>query len=195
MKERIRDGLHELFNDYKLIYGHTLQETLENLGSSSTRVSSSSSSSKEMSMHDGGNETRRFSLQQEYMMYMTGGKDHVKSEIEKYLSEDVEEYRKKFDILKWWKMNTQRFPILSKMARDILAISISTVASEAVFSTGGRILDAFRSSLSPKVVQVINWIRKDSKLISSEEDLSEIEMFEQELTKNWELIQPSSIFD
>ncbi|XP_011071498.1 zinc finger BED domain-containing protein RICESLEEPER 1-like [Sesamum indicum] len=100
LKERVRDGLHELFNDYKLRYGHALQGTLESPGSSSSRFSSSSSSSKKMFMHDEDNETRRFSLQQEYMMYMTGGKDHVKSELEKYLSEDVEEYREKFDILK-----------------------------------------------------------------------------------------------
>ena len=64
-------------------------------------------------------------------------------------------------------MNTQRFSILSKMARDILAVPVSTVASEAAFSTGGRVLDAFRSSLSPKIVQAIicaqDWIRKDSK--------------------------------
>ncbi|KAL2225527.1 UNVERIFIED_CONTAM: Zinc finger BED domain-containing protein RICESLEEPER 2, partial [Sesamum indicum] len=183
MKERVRDGLHELFNDYKLRYGHAFQGTLESPGSSSSRVSSSSSSSKEMFMHDEESETRRFSLQQEYMMYMTGGKDHVKSELEKYLGEDVEEYREKFDILKWWKVITQRFPILSKMARDILAVPVSTVASEAAFSTGGRVLDAFRSSLSPKIVQAIicaqDWIRKDFKPISIEEDLSEIEMFEQ----------------
>ncbi|KAL2237480.1 UNVERIFIED_CONTAM: Zinc finger BED domain-containing protein RICESLEEPER 2, partial [Sesamum indicum] len=160
MKERVRDGLHELFNDYKLIYGHVLQETLESPGSSSSSVSSSSSSSKEMFMHDEENETR---------------------------SEDVEEYREKFDILKWWKVNTQRFSILSKIARNILAVPVSTIASEAAFSTGGRVLDAFRSSLSPKIVQAIicaqDWIRKDSKPISIEEDLSEIEMFEQELAK------------
>ncbi|KAL2232463.1 UNVERIFIED_CONTAM: Zinc finger BED domain-containing protein RICESLEEPER 1 [Sesamum indicum] len=155
MKERVRDGLHKLFNYYKLRYGHTLQRTLESPGSSSSRVSSSSSSLKEMFMYDEENETHRFSLQQEYMIYMTGGKDHIKSELEKYLSEDVEEYRKKFDILKWWKVNTQRFSILSKMARDILAVPISTVASEAAFSTGDRVLDAFRSSLSPKIVQAI----------------------------------------
>ncbi|KAL0316953.1 UNVERIFIED_CONTAM: Zinc finger BED domain-containing protein DAYSLEEPER [Sesamum calycinum] len=168
--------------------------TLESPGSSSSRVSSFSSPSKEMSMHDGGTTTRRFSLQQEYMMYMTGGKDHVKSELEKYLSEDVEEYREKFDILKWWKMNTQRFPILSKMARDIVVVPVSTVALEAAFSTGGRVLDAFRSSLSPKIVQAIicaqDWIRKDSKPISIEEDLSEIEMFEQDPTSKSKTIGP-----
>ena len=38
--------------------------------------------------------------------------------------------------------------MLSKMARDVLAIPVSTIASELVFSIGGRILDPFRSSLS-----------------------------------------------
>ena len=43
--------------------------------------------------------------------------------------------------------------MLSKLARDVLVVPVSTVASESVFSTGGRILDPFRSSLSPLMVQ------------------------------------------
>ncbi|KAL0289540.1 UNVERIFIED_CONTAM: putative AC transposase [Sesamum radiatum] len=73
------------------------------------------------------------------------------------------------------------------MARDILVVLVSIVASEAAFSTGGCVLDAFRSSLSTKIVQAIicaqDWIRKDSNPISIEEDLSEIEMLEQEFDK------------
>ena len=68
------------------------------------------------------------------------------------------------------------------MARDILAVPVSTVASESAFSTGGRVLDTFRSSLSPKIVQTLictqDWIRKDFKPISIEEDLSELEVVE-----------------
>ncbi|KAL5563222.1 hypothetical protein UlMin_032969 [Ulmus minor] len=61
----------------------------------------------------------------------------------------------------WWKINGNRYKIVSQMAKDVLAIQVSTVASEFAFSTGGRILDPFRSSLSPKMVQALicgkNW--------------------------------------
>lgn len=49
------------------------------------------------------------------------------------------------------------------MARDILSIPISSVASESAFSAGGRVLDQFRSSLKPETVEVIictgDWLR------------------------------------
>ncbi|GJV42630.1 zinc finger BED domain-containing protein RICESLEEPER 2-like protein [Tanacetum coccineum] len=76
-----------------------------------------------------------------------------KSELDRYLNEDVKDESDKFDILNWWKVNNLRFPVLSLLARDVLAIPISTVASESVFSTGGRVLDAFRSFLTPPVVE------------------------------------------
>uniref|UniRef100_A0A2N9FA16 BED-type domain-containing protein n=1 Tax=Fagus sylvatica TaxID=28930 RepID=A0A2N9FA16_FAGSY len=59
--------------------------------------------------------------------------------------------------------NSSRYQVLSKMARDVLAVFVSTVASESAFSTGGCILDPFRSSLSPDMVQVLicsqNWLK------------------------------------
>ena len=52
---------------------------------------------------------------------------------------------------------------MSQLAYDVLAMPISTVAYESSFSTGGRILDPFRSSLSPMMVEVLvcaqNWLR------------------------------------
>ena len=43
--------------------------------------------------------------------------------------------------------------MLSKLARDVLVVPVSTIASESAFSTGGHIFDPFRSSLSPLMVQ------------------------------------------
>ncbi|CAN0873599.1 Zinc finger BED domain-containing protein RICESLEEPER 2 [Linum grandiflorum] len=88
----------------------------------------------------------------------------------------------KFDILGWWSSHHEkRFPILSEMARDILAIPISTVASESAFSTGGRVLNDFRTSLSPQVVEAVicceDWLRSSpvTPFITDEEELLEDE--------------------
>ncbi|KAK1615842.1 hypothetical protein QYE76_021359 [Lolium multiflorum] len=88
------------------------------------------------------------------MRLNTGASNSSKSELEKYLAEDCEDIEStNFDILAWWKTNSSRFPVLAWLARDVLAIPISTVASESAFSTGGRVLDDFRTSLTPFMVE------------------------------------------
>ncbi|XP_019171114.1 PREDICTED: zinc finger BED domain-containing protein RICESLEEPER 2-like [Ipomoea nil] len=41
-----------------------------------------------------------------------------KTELEVYLSEVIVDDEDSFDLLRWWKLNSDRFPVLSKMARD-----------------------------------------------------------------------------
>ena len=83
--------------------------------------------------------------------------------------EDVFQHRlhTPFDILKWWQVHAGRYPILSKLARDILTIPISTVASESAFSAGGHVLDDYRSSLTKDTVEMLvcggDWIRAGTK--------------------------------
>ena len=104
----------------------------------------------------------------------------TKFEIGKYLLDNLEKLGS-FDILDWWKLNASNYPILSKMARDILTIPISTVASKSAFSTSRRIFDAFRSSLSPKTVEALvcsqNWLKKYDT-INFQEILEEVEKYE-----------------
>ena len=112
----------------------------------------------------------------------SGGSASSKSELEKYLAEDSEDPDKKIDILGWWKENSSRFPILANMARDILAIPITTVASESAFSTSGRILDDFRTSLTPFMVQALvctqDWLRRSTDPVDIKENLEELEVLE-----------------
>ena len=80
------------------------------------------------------------------------GGESSKSELVKCLDEETEIGKSDFDVLLWWKVNSPIFPFLSEMARDVLAIAISSVASICAFSNGGIILYSFWSSLTPKLV-------------------------------------------
>ncbi|KAL4555571.1 hypothetical protein LXL04_038194 [Taraxacum kok-saghyz] len=58
-------------------------------------------------------------------------------------------------MLDFWKSQQYRFPELAKLAMDILCVPVSTVASESAFSLGGRILNAYRSSMTSDTVEAI----------------------------------------
>jgi hypothetical protein len=80
------------------------------------------------------------------------------SELDLYMSEDlvkVNDNGTTFDVLSWWKGQVTNFPILSTLARDVLSMQVSTVASESAFSSGGRIVDAFRSRLKPEIIEAL----------------------------------------
>jgi glycerol uptake facilitator-like aquaporin len=44
---------------------------------------------------------------------------------------------------------------LGKIARHIMAILVTTLASESVFSTSGRVINPHRSILAPKMVEAL----------------------------------------
>jgi hypothetical protein len=101
-----------------------------------------------------------------------------KTEIEQYFLEDVETLSENFDILMWWKVNSTNFLILTEVARDVLAILITIAAYESAFSTGGRVIDPFRSSLAANIVEALvctlNWLTS-SPISAHESYLSNVE--------------------
>ncbi|KAF6145464.1 hypothetical protein GIB67_032587 [Kingdonia uniflora] len=77
-------------------------------------------------------------------------------ELDQYLAEPPFPRIKDFDILNWWKVNSPKYPILSMMARDVLGIPMCIAVDSALtYDTGGRVLDAHRSSLSSDVLQAL----------------------------------------
>ena len=107
----------------------------------------------------------------------------VENDLTSYLSDKDVVDKDEFDIMHWWKMNGYKYLIQTKIVRDVLAVPISTVASESAFSTGGRILDSFRSSLIPRTVKTLiymqNWIRDGSVLLDLDHpQLEELETYE-----------------
>ncbi|KAK1613555.1 hypothetical protein QYE76_019072 [Lolium multiflorum] len=103
-------------------------------------------------------------------------------------AEDCEDPDQKLDVLAWWKLNASRFPIVAHLAHDVLAIPISTVASESAFSTGGRILDDFRTSLTPFMLESLvctqDWLRRTTP-INVEENYEELVNLEKELVEEY----------
>ncbi|KAL4183422.1 hypothetical protein AMTRI_Chr11g98170 [Amborella trichopoda] len=83
------------------------------------------------------------------------GSQQTKSELDQYLEEPLFPRNQEFDILRWWKMSAPKYPVLSEMARDILAIRVTTVDSESMFNTGGKVLDQYQSSLSPETIEAL----------------------------------------
>ncbi|KAH9780470.1 BED-type domain-containing protein [Citrus sinensis] len=124
----------------------------------------------------------------------------VVSEVERYLKDPVEDPSNlKLNVLLWWRVNGSRYPILEKIARDVLAVPVSTVASESAFSTGRRIIDEYRSSLTPAMVEALicteNWLQ--SKLFANpvynlQEDIKE-QIFHMELQEELIRSQASTV--
>jgi hypothetical protein len=78
----------------------------------------------------------------------------VISELEIYFEEGVYILEKsiEFSTLDWWKANTLKYCIFSKVVKDILLTSITTITSESIFSARGRVIDPYRALLSPETV-------------------------------------------
>ncbi|CAN1284976.1 Zinc finger BED domain-containing protein RICESLEEPER 2, partial [Linum perenne] len=82
-----------------------------------------------------------------------------------YLEEKlhIAKNKSEFSVIEWWKDNREKYKVLSQIACDIMAIPITSVASEAAFSTGGRVIDPSRASLGVKTVEALlctqDWLR------------------------------------
>ncbi|KAL6200180.1 hypothetical protein ACLB2K_029962 [Fragaria x ananassa] len=108
----------------------------------------------------------------------------IKNELDKYLLETAEDLsNSKFEILGWWKENVARYPILSKIAKDVFVVPASTVAFESAFSLGKKVVDPFRASLTPNMVEGLvclsDWLRAKGFQTYKEPTKDEMEMYEE----------------
>ncbi|GJV47276.1 zinc finger BED domain-containing protein RICESLEEPER 2 [Tanacetum coccineum] len=76
------------------------------------------------------------------------------SEYERYANEDFISHLKPqefagFDVLGFWKAKESMFPVLSRMAMDLISVQATSVASEFTFSTSERVLSIRRTRLTP----------------------------------------------
>ncbi|KAJ0241249.1 HAT protein [Hirschfeldia incana] len=90
-----------------------------------------------------------------------------KSDLEKYLEEPLFPRNSDLDILNWWKVHTPKYPILSMVARNVLAVPMSNLSSEEdpFESSRKRRISETWCSLRPSTVQALmcaqDWIRSE----------------------------------
>ena len=162
LRSSIKSVMRELYEEYVLL---SKSAGGESAGTGSEHAASEQSSVV-FDLSDDDEYERMDSLYSE--MVKETADDEISSELDIYLLEksvprEDNGLGLNYDVLSWWKRNSSKYPILSEFARDVLAIQVSSVASESAFSTSGRILDPYRSCLTPYLVEALvcsqQWIR------------------------------------
>ncbi|KAF7839307.1 zinc finger BED domain-containing protein RICESLEEPER 2-like [Senna tora] len=170
MSWKVKNGLYKMYDYYKLCFGSNVR-----------LVPTQSNQSRNKAQTNQEDDRNLFAMEFDRDMNEEDNPEN-KSEIDQYLLEPREKMSSQFDILNWWKVNSTKFPILALIARDVLAMPISTIASESAFSTGGRVIDTYRSSLAPKTIEALisaqNWFRSKPLSMEIEECADDIEKLE-----------------
>lgn len=76
-------------------------------------------------------------------------------EFDYYLEKDVIPRSPDIDILQWWRTDGIKYATKQKIAKDIFAILVSTVASESTVSICGQLLSPYCRSLHPNMVEAL----------------------------------------
>ena len=79
------------------------------------------------------------------------------TDIDRYLNVETIPFEdnEDFKILEWWKKQQIKYSVLSIIARDVLTVLVSIVASVVAFSAGGRVVSKKRCNLSPEAIEAV----------------------------------------
>ena len=80
--------------------------------------------------------------------------------------------------MKWWKSHEFTFPVLSKMARDLLTLSVSTVSLQYIFSIVANIIGDKRTTLTTEMLETLICLK------DWEDGCIRLQTLEDELKKN-----------
>ncbi|KAL3652170.1 hypothetical protein CASFOL_001851 [Castilleja foliolosa] len=152
----IKGCLLDLYNEYRKSYSTTIGSTTEEVELNEDFLIRAC----------GGDENKVEMMRKLIQERRDQSLSEITNEVDKYFAAPyISLIVGDFDLCSWWKSNTKEFPILSHIAKDILAIPSSTVASENAFSLGRRVVDPFRASLTPKMVEALvcasDWLRAE----------------------------------
>lgn len=94
--------------------------------------------------------------------------DNISHNLPRSSLHEIQEYQNEIcgkvdDVLEWWEQNSVRFPLLSELAKRILALPASSASSERCFSTAGRIIEKRRTNLNGNTVDSLMFLHDQYK--------------------------------
>nr|GEU50351.1 zinc finger BED domain-containing protein RICESLEEPER 2 [Tanacetum cinerariifolium] len=143
-KQWFNDSLEGLYNIYYTKYGNPTQST----GAvSSSRLYSGNPMTNLLNMLKGNSNKR---VRNDRL---------TSSEYERCVNEDFVSHLDPqefagIDVLGFWKAKESMFPVLSRMAMDLISVLATSVASESSFSTSERVLFVRRTRLTPASLEM-----------------------------------------
>jgi hypothetical protein len=159
----IRSKFFSVFNHYESIFGNT------NRHSSSSSVFPSSSSGYG-DYHQGAGWDQLTQLASQFQAAPTTTTNLT--EFHMYMSYNytrgmTPDECNNLDLCNWWKGSARSLPVLTAMARDFLAIQVSSVASESCFSMAKRVLDEKRNRMTSDTLRLCvlykDWLDADDR--------------------------------
>ncbi|CAN1812875.1 Zinc finger BED domain-containing protein RICESLEEPER 2 [Linum perenne] len=159
----VREKLYELFEEYVEEYkAREVENRSEMVVETVASASTDSGKEKKLSGQD---------MLDSIVRNVSSSAATVKSELDNYLEAALAERSTDFNVIEWWKENRLTYKILSRMATEIMAIPITSVASEAAFSAGGRVIEPSRARLGKKTIQALlcsqDWLKNHYGLTRS----------------------------
>ncbi|KAL4198826.1 hypothetical protein AMTRI_Chr03g47970 [Amborella trichopoda] len=141
---------------YSKIYGNDAEHQVNIVRDGIYDLFKDYESNKALAVKEGEKSNKIEKLTRDFLTFINEESSNLstKSELDLYLEEHV------------FPFGRLQYPKLV-MAREVLVIHVSTIASESAFSTVGRILDDYHSSLKPETVQALicakDWLRNEVK--------------------------------
>lgn len=96
-----------------------------------------------------------FAFFQEYLKFEGCSREFRESELDSYFKEPVLEWSKDFDALDWWRKESSKYPILSRVARDVLSIPVSRGTSNRAYVADKRECPEFIVSLEGELLNAM----------------------------------------
>ena len=70
-------------------------------------------------------------------------------------------------ILEWWQAQSKQLPVLSRVARWLVAVKATSASSKLDFSSAKQVVSRLRASLNPEITRVLTLLHANDDLLTA----------------------------